>query len=287
MGLFPKMTGLLRRGTTQCGNRCHSVLMSSRLRGIALAAAFILLLVAAGIGGAILLTRGSGPAHVAVDSSIADQCGQSTEAQRVVLSAGDGTRLGAAVVGSTAATRGVVVNYDRSQTLCDWLDQAQRLAKAAEAKVLIVDRRGTASSEGTTSATTEPRDVQTGVAWLRSNGVTEAVVLGSSMGSEAAAASVSGVVPRPCGVVLVSPAVSGESRAALLRSRVPVSITTETGNDTFLDNAVALLEESKSRSYVRLHQVATTDHSIGLLSHHTDAQDFVAQAVRDCSAHPA
>src|SRR4051812_23062609 len=103
---------------------------------------------------AVLLATGCSAApaktgRTSPDAPVAKQCPSPPEgARRVVVNAVDGTKLGAALLGRDDAPVGLVVNYGRSATLCDWLVEADRLARAADARILVVDRRGTASSDG-------------------------------------------------------------------------------------------------------------------------------------------
>src|SRR5882757_4938396 len=69
------------------------------------------------------------PQRVAPSIAVTEQCTSvPADTQRIVVNTADGAQLGAALVGDPTSAEGVVINYGASQTLCDWLDVARRLA---------------------------------------------------------------------------------------------------------------------------------------------------------------
>lgn len=244
--------------------------------------------------------RGGAAERYAADAPLAEQCEQvPAGAQRAVVTAYDGTRLGAATLGRPDAGTAVVVTYGRSQTLCDWLGEADRLVREADVRVLVVDRRGTASAEGTADAGKEPGDVHIAMRWLQEARAGRVVLVGSSLGSVAAvaaaraqgpdAARILGFSPTgtvgPCALVAVSPALPAEQTAQLDLAALPaVWVTTESGNQTIAGNARALLDRSRAGDRaVRELSVDTDDHSVDLVQKHPEVQDFLAEAVRSCA----
>ncbi|WP_192810197.1 alpha/beta hydrolase [Actinomadura rudentiformis] len=250
--------------------------------------------------------------RVTSDAPLNEQCGSVPgEAKRVALQAADRARLGAAVVGSQQAQVGVVLAYGASQTLCDWLEQAQLLASATQSRVLIIDRRGVGSSQGAGNLSKLPSDLVTGAQWLRANGAKKIVLMGSSMGSAAALVAADkagprtavhpqnpqspGLQPPACAVVAISPVSAIEDDHG---NRVDVSkvssvpgaawLVFEEGNADVraaTERVATQLRQAKAPN-VKLKTVKGSDHSIALVSKHADARDFVEAAVRSCRTDP-
>ena len=271
-------------------------------------AAAVALLLAAGLGGAGcgLLDRGGGT--VDPDTPLAEQCGDVPDgAQRVVLTAADGRSLGAAVVGDAAAPVGLVLVHGLTQTLCDWLPEAARIAREADARVLLEDRRGRGSSPGREDASHWPGDVVTGARWLRDAGAGRVAVLGSSLGGPIALAAASPSGPRtavdppqpeapvldppPCAAIAVSPitASSGDGGsvrvAAIEDFASPLWIAYEAGSGGMASGVegIAAGLRAAGAPAQHLHPEPGSDHSIGLVEGHPDVQRFLVEAVRSCA----
>jgi pimeloyl-ACP methyl ester carboxylesterase len=247
-------------------------------------------------------------ARVAAAASLDAECSSVPEgAARVTLTASDGARLGAAVIGASSAPVGVVIAHGSSQTLCDWLDEAQRIANTDRARVLVVDRRGVGSSSSAhQDPPLWPQDLVAGARWLERHGTHRIVLMGSSFGAPIAvvAASPTGsryaVFPNrpgaapvapPCAVILISPVtwvdgMGGEVSAPAIREfRSPLFVAYETGTREIREAARSLRNRvlAVGAPAVRMVAIAGIDHSIGLVEHHAEARALVDGGVRSCA----
>jgi pimeloyl-ACP methyl ester carboxylesterase len=259
--------------------------------------------------GALLVstTACGGGGSASPTTPLGDQCEDVPDgATRVAIRAADGAQLGGAAVGAPNAPLGVVVVYGASQTLCDWLDEADEIATKAHARVLIVDRRGRGSTSGPVKPTAWAADVVRSGRWLQTHGARRVVVLGSSMGAAIAFAAASPTGPRvavfpnrpraevldpPCAVVLVSPVTGAEadggsiSALAVRDFRSPTFLVYERDNPQIRSGAVQLaaLLRRVGAPPVTQRAIPGTDHSIGLVEKHADVRAFIARAVRTCA----
>jgi hypothetical protein len=249
-------------------------------------------------GVVLLLGAGGVGWHLATDhppigpgSSLADQCGDvPANADRVALTGAGGRVLGAALVGPSSATVGVVLRQGASQTICDCLPWAGDVAAKTGARVLLFDRRGSGSSPGAANLTAEPADLVRAVRLLRGRGVDRVVVVGSSMGN-AVTFSALPDLPTPCALVAISPvlAASGAGGSVDGRSATPYPhnlwVTWEEQNPRIVAG-VRLIRSRARQQHLpapHLHGVATLDHSITLVEQHADVRAFLLNAVRSCS----
>ncbi|SDH93585.1 Alpha/beta hydrolase family protein [Sinosporangium album] len=274
----------------------------------ALATAAALLLVSCG---------GGGPRRVTPDAALDAQCDSvPSGAERVVVEAIDGVRLGAAVIGSPSADVVVVVVHGGTQTLCDWLEEAARLAKTHGVRVIVPDRRGFGSSEGRAEAHLYPSDT-VDAAFLMSHkwAVTTRyrsgrdkpafVMLGASYGAPIAlmAAMPESLqerlgptdalmplrMPPSCAAVVISPALSIEEPAGRLR---PVNmssfapslwIAAEEGSPAIAANARTLATRMPAKEKPHLLLVPGTLHGSGLLNDDARVRELVDRAVTSCA----
>ena len=242
-------------------------------------------------------------------SALTEQCASvPSGATRATVTAADGFRMGAAVLGPTASRVGVVISYGQGQVVCDWLSIGDQLAAATGARVLILERRGKGSSPGKRNYLLGPGDVASAANYLRAQGAQRTVLVGSSLGTLFAFIAASQTGPRdavspsdttssvidqpPCAVALVSPLVSvrangGELRNLDVRSMTSkLWITYETQNATISEDA----EQVKARvtalgsSVVQYVGIDTKDHGRRLVSEHSEAQAVLADAVRSCGS---
>jgi pimeloyl-ACP methyl ester carboxylesterase len=261
------------------------------------------------VGLALLTACGDAKdARVAATAPLTDECSSVPEgAARVTLTAPDGARLGAAVIGAPGARVGVVIEYGLSQTLCNWLDEAQRIAEADHARVIVVDRRGVASSSSAReNPPLWPQDVVAGARWLTRHGTRRIVLMGSSFGSPitVVAASPTGsryavfpprpraaTIAPPCAVILISPisyaeGMGGEVSAPAIREfRSLAFIAYETGNREIRQAATRLHARllAIGAPAVHMRPIPGTDHSIGLVEKHEEARALIDEGVRSCS----
>jgi hypothetical protein len=250
--------------------------------------ATVLLLVAA----ALLAVRliGVWPT-TAADSALTDQCDEvPAAAERLVLTAGDGFELGAAVVGPADASAGVVLRQGAGQTICDWLPLAGRISSETGTRVLLFDRRGRASSPGEADLTAEPDDLLTAAGWLREHGAERVGLIASSMGNSVQFAALPDLVPAPCVVVAVSPVLvssddHGEVDGTALAGvpdhvrRDNVWVVSESGN---ADVAAYAHQVADASGTEHLLLIDTDAHSIGLVRKFPEAADFIVEAVASC-----
>jgi pimeloyl-ACP methyl ester carboxylesterase len=210
------------------------------------------------------------------------------------------------VIGAPAARVGVVIAYGSTQTLCDWLAEAERIAEVDGARVLVVDRRGVGSSS---QVSPNPQgwteDVVAGARWLERHGARRVALIGASFGGPIAVTTASPTGPRmavfpprpeasviapPCAAILVSPATDAEadggsiSALAIRDFRSPLFIVYEEGTRQFRDAAASLRDHLRSVGAPRVLLLAIpgTDHSSGLLEKHAAARAFVDRGVRSC-----
>lgn len=248
---------------------------------------------------------GQGSGRVSASASVHDQCGRDEGASRLRIVAADGADLGAASLGPSSAPTTVLVSYGQSQTLCDWLPIAARVAKDTGARVVVVDRRGVGSSGGDDDARHWTSDLAAAARAVR--GQSRLVAVGASLGSIVTfiAASASGpagavtpaasdtarISPGACAAVLVSPLADLEVGGATISSLAVTSFTRplwlvyEAANPTISGDAAAIARRVRGEGRARVHTraVATADHGLDLLEHHPDALALVEGAVRSCS----
>ncbi|GLX02130.1 alpha/beta hydrolase [Microtetraspora sp. NBRC 16547] len=214
----------------------------------------------------------------------------------------DGVRLGAAALGPTQATVGVVLAHGASQTLCDWLTEADRIVSGAQVRILIPDRRGVGSSEGTPDAAKYSADMVEAALWLQAHGTSQIVLIGSSYGAPIAVTAGQGtgegvspkdsapgpLKPPACAVVAISPARSieegtGSIQPLKISSFAPrLWIAAEEGRSDIVGNARALFSKLGSDKKEHFLLIPGTDHSLGLVQNHPDVRNLIQNAVREC-----
>ena len=207
------------------------------------------LLLAAGAG-LVAGCSGGGPARnaraakVDVGAPVSAECPEEVVApgvERLSLTAGDGTPIGAATVGSGETA--VVLVHGSGQDLCDWMPFLPRVEDLG-VTVAAYDLRGRGASGGSKTDTTSlPGDLATVVAALRDQGAERVVLVGASLGAAAALVASAQIEPPVDGVVAVSPPVSlggvdVESEAR--RFGGPIYLVAAKGDDTFAGNAQEL-----------------------------------------------
>ena len=157
--------------------------MSSRSRLMAGALALLL------VGGVVvvgprIIQRLTPEPTFSPETPLAEQCDEVPRgAERITVTADDGSLLGAALVGPANATVGVVLRQGGSQTICEWLPWAGQVAEATGARVLLFDRRGHGSSPGEGNLSAEPGDTLRAIDRLRHEGQHEVAMVASSMGN--------------------------------------------------------------------------------------------------------
>nr|WP_062338255.1 alpha/beta fold hydrolase [Herbidospora sakaeratensis] len=220
----------------------------------------------------------------APDSPLADQCDTVPPgAERVVLTAASGVRLGAAVVGPPDAAVGMAVAHGASHTLCDWLPEMSALAERLEVRVIVPDRRGVGSSEGDGEIGELAPDLHRALTWLHDQGATKLAVLGSSFGGPIAVLAAQRATTLPmCVAIAVSPLTGIEGGVAPLSENKPVASLWAVAETAFGANATALFEQVPQVKTGQLKILPVGDHSLGLLRGHPEAMTFVDDALRTC-----
>ncbi|WP_030451741.1 alpha/beta hydrolase family protein [Herbidospora cretacea] len=221
---------------------------------------------------------------VAPDSPLADQCDTVPPgAERVVLRAESGVRLGAAVLGPPDAQVGMAVAHGAGHTLCDWLPEMSALAGKLKVRVIVPDRRGAGSSEGDGEVGELAADLQKALTWLHDQGATRLAALGSSYGGPIAVLAAQRATTLPmCVVIAVSPLTGIEGGVAPLAEDKPVPSLWTVAETAFGPNATALFEQVPQATKGRLTILPVDDHSLGLLRGHPEAMAFVEDALRTC-----
>ncbi len=223
-------------------------------------------------------------------SGLSDQCDDvPDDAIRLTLTGRDGFKLGAALVGPDDAEVGLVLRQGSSQTICDWLPFAGRVAEETGARVLLFDRRGRGSSPGEPNLSQEASDTLIAVNALSDNGPDKVALAASSMGNSVMFSALSDVTP--CVAISISPVLtssdgSGVVDGSTLRGLPDnVWVTWETGNSSVVANAERIADKAGMGGVVaQTLPVSTDDHSIALVENHPEVQDFFLDAVRSCSS---
>jgi pimeloyl-ACP methyl ester carboxylesterase len=232
------------------------------------------------------------PVRVPADSPLASQCDTvPTDAKRVTLTMSDGTRLGAAILGSQSASTGLIFATGASQTLCDWLTVMSELATDTSVRIVIPDRRGTGSSEGKPQVSRYVGDLIEVSDWLAKNGVERLIIAGTSYGAPIAAATALKIqsLHGLCAFIAISPlrAISEQSGKVEIPSRrlrsTAVWAVTEDGNPVIESNARWLFQELRASSKGRFLLVPTNDHSLALIQSHPEARRLIGEAVASCN----
>lgn len=192
-----------------------------------------------------------------------------TRAERglvVRFKAADGIRLIGVELGK--GPRGLVLSHGYHQSVCDWIGQARRLARAGY-RVLVFDHRNHGSSTYTRKRPWRiDQDVVGAVRTIRARGAKSVVLAGSSMGGTAVLAGAAALRLGVDGVVSLSaPAHFSvvDAQAAVGRLAVPTLFVAAEDDDPFDDDARTLFAASAAREK-RLEMIPASDaHGTGLL----------------------
>jgi alpha-beta hydrolase superfamily lysophospholipase len=195
-----------------------------------------------------------------------DRCVTKADRSRVVrFKASDGTRLIGLQLGS--GPRGVVLAHGYRSSLCEWLPQARRLARAGYRVVVFDHRNHGSSSYARKRFWRVDLDVVGAVRTIRGRGATSVVLAGSSMGAMAVLVGGTAVQQSIDGVVsLSSPShiSTVNAEAAVTRLLAPTLLVAAEDDDPFDDDARTLFAALAGRDK-RLEVVAGTAHGSGLL----------------------
>jgi dienelactone hydrolase len=199
---------------------------------------------------------------------LTERCVTKAERQRVVrFQAADGTRLIGVELGS--GPRGVVLSHGYRQSVCDWIRQARRLARAGY-RVLVFDHRNHGSSVYTRKRFWRmDHDVVGAVRIVRRRGATTVVLAGSSMGATAVLVGAARATPDVDGVVSLSAPThisTVNAEQAVRELSVPTVFMAAEDDDPFDDDARTLFEASAAREKRLELLTGSALHGTGLLS---------------------
>jgi pimeloyl-ACP methyl ester carboxylesterase len=195
-----------------------------------------------------------------------DRCVTKADRRRVVrFLASDRTRLIGLQLGS--GPRGVVLSHGYRQSVCEWLPQARRLARAGY-RVLVFDHRKFGSSSYTRRRFWRvDHDIVGAVRTIRARGARTVVLAGSSMGATAVLVGGAAVQQSINGVVSLSAPThisTVDAEAAVRRLNAPTFFVAAEDDDPFDDDARTLFAASVARDK-RLELVGGFGHGSGLL----------------------
>jgi dienelactone hydrolase len=195
-----------------------------------------------------------------------DRCVSKPDRGHVVrFRASDGTRLIGLQLGS--GPRGVVLSHGHRSSVCEWLPQARRLARAGY-RVLLFDHRNAGSSSYTRKRYWRvDYDIVGAVRFLRGRGAASVVLVGSSMGATAVLVGGTAVQQAIDGIVSLSAPThisTVNAEAAVARLFAPTLFAAAEDDDPFDDDARTLFAANAGRDK-RLELVAGTAHGSGLL----------------------
>jgi pimeloyl-ACP methyl ester carboxylesterase len=175
---------------------------------------------------------------------------------------GEDDYLAGVVVGS--GTTGVVLAHEYESDSCNWLPYAKRLAELGYT-ALAFDFGGYGGSGLPVGTQSNEADVKEAAAYLRAHGATTIVLMGASMGGEAALNDTRDVKPAAV-VSLSSPWVFG--RDVVDPSRVTAPVLLVAGKDDagggFAD-AASLIASKAPSEHVTLKIVDSAEHGTALL----------------------
>jgi pimeloyl-ACP methyl ester carboxylesterase len=219
--------------------------------------------------------NGSDQAAVAPSTSagsIAKPCLQAAGAPALVrFTTNAGAKLVGVMVGSGRV--GLVVGHELGSDLCEWLPQAQALARRGY-RVLAFDFEGYGDS--TTGSGPDARldtDMVAAAKLLRQGGAARIVLIGSSMGGTAALSAATRIRPPVAGVVSLSGPAEFQgidAGAAILRLRVPLLLVAGADDPGYVDDARAMYGKARVADK-RLLVASGNAHGTMLLTSGDDA----------------
>jgi pimeloyl-ACP methyl ester carboxylesterase len=261
-----------QRSTHQCPSAPRSGAPPVGLKWrVVLVFGVTLLAVACGGSGAGGESGQTPAAPTTTGGAIAKPCLQGAGAVPLRFTTSAGARLVGVVVGS--GRTGLVVGHELGSDLCEWLPQAEALARQGY-QVLALDFEGYGdSTPGTGPDARLDVDVVAAAAQLRQRGADRIVLVGSSMGGTAVLSAATRIRPLVAGVVSLSgPATFQgiDAGAAVARLRVPVLFVAAADDPGYVDDARAMYRKAKVADK-RLLVAAGNAHGTLLLTAGSDA----------------
>jgi pimeloyl-ACP methyl ester carboxylesterase len=199
------------------------------------------------------------------------------------------TSAGADLVGVVVGSgpTGLVVGHELGSDLCEWLPQAQALARQGY-RVLAFDFEGFGDS--TTGSGPDARldtDMVAAASQLHRRGADRIILIGSSMGGTAALAAATRIRPPVAGVVSLSGPAEFQgidAAVAVRRLRVPVLFVAAADDPGYVDDARTMYQKAKVADK-RLLVASGNAHGTMLLTSGDDAAKVRAALGRFLADH--
>lgn len=156
----------------------------------------------------------------------------------------DGTVLHGIVMNPDAKGTGVVLAHQNTGSLCEWLPFGKTLAQKGY-RVLAFDFAGEGDSDAHGGAGSVDQDVLTAARWLRTQGVTDLVLMGASKGGTGSVAASQQLDPRPKAVVTLSAPTSfrgADALGAAPKVTFPILYCAGALDQPYADNAQELYD---------------------------------------------
>jgi dienelactone hydrolase len=181
-----------------------------------------------------------------------------------------GTQLSGVEVGGGSV--GFVLSHQNPGDVCDWLPYAREASNANKGyRMLCLDFAGYGNSETPADGDTRDHNIVAAAKYLRSEGVQTIVLMGASMGANAAVIAGTELQPPPAAVISLSaPAVylGLDATEGAAKLAVPVLYVAGQGDQggSFAEYAQTLYDATPTTIDRRLQLAFSTAHGVNLLS---------------------
>ena len=240
---------------------------------------------AAGCGGSSgTASKSQDSAAPAVHPTVAALCAswwQGGKGKQVWFTSAHDASIGGVELGT--GTTGVVLAHASGAGTCEWLPYGTELA-AAGYRVLAFDFSGYGASQPAVSDDPLDADVVAAAKFLRGEGVTTVVFIGSSMGGTASLVAATELAPPVAGVISLSGPTSHsgvDASVAVPKLTVPVLYAVGSDDVPFAANAQTLYDATPGSAKSLLVIKGSGQHGSALLA--SDAPDSakVRKAIQD------
>jgi esterase/lipase len=191
-----------------------------------------------------------------------------------------GVNIGAVMLGTGSV--GVVLAHQSGGTSCQWLPYGQELAKAGY-KVLAIDFAGSGVSDELANGDTRDANVVAAAGYLLGHGAKSVVLIGASMGANAALVAATKIIPQVDGVISLSAPASFEgvdALSAVPNLKAPVLYVAGDIDGTFGNDAQAMYNATTINSK-KLLIVNSSDHGVDFLLDTDPEAKKVPKAITD------